>query len=143
LSRKDEEAAIESMHSVSLFSGLKEGQLKSIARECKSRSFKAGETIVKEGEAGAGFYLIMDGSVEVKHGSKIISKLGKGDFFGEMTLLDNKPRSADVVAATPTTCSVLTAWSFIGLLRSKPDIGVNMIKELVRRLRGTDKALTE
>lgn len=131
------------MHSVSLFSGLKEGQLKSIARECKSRSFKTGETIVREGEAGAGFYLIMDGSVEVRRRGKIISKLGKGDFFGEMTLLDNQPRSADVVAATPTTCSVLTAWSFVGLLKSKPDIGVNMIKELVRRLRGTNKALTE
>jgi CRP/FNR family cyclic AMP-dependent transcriptional regulator len=143
LSKKSEEPSIESIRSVSIFSGLKERQLKSIARECKSRSFKAGEAIVKEGESGAGFYLITDGSVDVRRRGKTISKLGKGDFFGEMTLLDNQPRSADVIAATDTICSVLTGWSFVGLLRSKPDIGVNMIKELIHRLRGTDKALTE
>jgi CRP/FNR family cyclic AMP-dependent transcriptional regulator len=131
------------IRSVSLFSGLKEGQLKSIAKECKERSFRPGESIVKEGETGAGFYLIADGNVEVRRKGKAISTLKQGDFFGEMTLLDNQPRSADVVATTETTCYVLTAWAFVGLVRSKPDIGVNLTKELVRRLRGTNRALTE
>jgi CRP/FNR family transcriptional regulator/CRP/FNR family cyclic AMP-dependent transcriptional regulator len=110
---------------------------------CKERTFEAGESIVKEGESGTGFYLVADGNVEVRRKGKTISKLAKGDFFGEMTLLDNQPRSADVVASTPTTCYVLTGWAFVGLLRSKPDIGINMIKELISRLRGKDKALTE
>ncbi len=131
------------IRSVSLFSGLKEGQLKSIAKECKERSFQSGETIVKEGEIGVGFYLIADGNVEVRRKGKTISGLKKGDFFGEMALLDNQPRSADVVATTPTTCYVLTAWAFVGLVQSKPDMGVNLMKEVVRRLRGTNRALTE
>ncbi|MGD1055557.1 MAG: Crp/Fnr family transcriptional regulator, partial [Nitrososphaerales archaeon] len=94
-------------------------------------------------KTGVGFYLIADGSVEVRRKGKTISGLKKGDFFGEMTLIDDQPRSADVVAIAPTTCYVLTAWAFWGLVRSKPDIGVNLMKELVRRLRGTNRSLTE
>jgi CRP/FNR family transcriptional regulator/CRP/FNR family cyclic AMP-dependent transcriptional regulator len=131
------------IRSVSLFKGLKEGQLKSIAKQCVERSFQPEETIVKEGKTGVGFYLIADGSVEVRRKGKTISGLKKGDFFGEMTLIDDQPRSADVVAIAPTTCYVLTAWAFWGLVRSKPDIGVNLMKELVRRLRGTNRSLTE
>ena len=143
MSKKSEGLLIESIRSVSLFSGLKESQLKSIANACKDRTFETGQVIVKEGESGTGFYLIAEGSVEVQRKGKAISKLGSGDFFGEMSLLDNQPRSADVVASTTTKCFVLTGWAFAGLLKSKPDIAVNMIKELISRLRGTDKALTE
>ena len=131
------------IRSVSLFKGLKEGQLKSIAKQCVERSFQPGETIVKEGKTGVGFYLIADGSVEVQRKGKTISGLKKGDFFGEMSLIDEQPRSADVVATTPTTCYVLVAWTFLGLVRSDPDIGVSLMKELVRRLRGTNRSLTE
>jgi CRP/FNR family transcriptional regulator/CRP/FNR family cyclic AMP-dependent transcriptional regulator len=131
------------IRSVSLFKGLRERELKSIAKRCVERSFQPGETIVKEGKTGVGFYLIADGSVEVQRKGKTISGLKKGDFFGEMTLIDDQPRSADVVAITPTTCYVLVAWAFLGLVRSDPDIGVSLMKELVRRLRGTNMSLTE
>jgi CRP/FNR family cyclic AMP-dependent transcriptional regulator len=131
------------VRSVSLFKGLTEGELKSIAKQCVERSFQSGETIVKEGETGVGLYLIANGSVEVRRKGKTISGLMKGDFFGEMRLIDDQPRSADVVAITPTTCYVLVTWAFLGLVRSDPDIAVNLMKELVRRLRGTSVALTE
>ena len=92
---------------------------------------------------GVGFYLIIDGNVEVRRKGKVLSELGSGQFFGEMALIDNRLRSADVVATAPTTCLALTAWSFIGLVRSEPNIAVGVMKELVKRLRGTNRTLTE
>ncbi len=127
---------------VSLFSGLKEKQLKTIVNAGKELSYDAGRVIVKEGDMGVGFYLILDGKVEVRRGTKILSKLGAGQFFGEMALVDKQRRSADVVAMAPTKCYGLTAWGFAGLVRSQPEIALNMLRELIARLRQTDQ-LTE
>ncbi len=126
----------------SLFSGLKEKQLKTIVDAGKELSYEAGRVIVKEGEMGVGFYLILDGSVEVRRGTRVLSKLGTGQFFGEMALLDRQPRSADVVATSPTKCYVLTAWAFAALVRSQPEMALNMLRELTARLRKIDE-LTE
>lgn len=134
---------MEMLGSVPLFSGLKEKQLRSILDSGKEMQFGAQKEIVSEGEDGVGFYLIVEGKVEVRRKGRVLSELGKGDFFGEMSLIDKQPRSADVVAVTPVTCFGLTQWVFIGMVRTQPDIAVNVIRELVRRLRGTDKALTE
>ena len=79
----------------------------------------------------------MDGKVEVRKGAKVVSKLGTGEFFGEMALLERQPRSADVVATAPTRCYGLTAWAFTGLVKSRPEIALNMIHELSSRLRRT------
>jgi CRP/FNR family transcriptional regulator, cyclic AMP receptor protein len=142
LTEVSEKYLVEMLRSVPLFSGLKDKQVRAILGSGKQMHYDAGKEIVKEGENGVGFYLIAEGNVEVRRKGKVLSKLGKGDFFGEMSLLDKEPRSADVVAVTPVTCFGLTAWSFSGLLRTQPDISINMMLELVRRLRGTNKALT-
>jgi CRP-like cAMP-binding protein len=131
------------MRSVPLFAGLKEKQVKTIVNAGKELSYESGQNIVTEGESGVAFYLVIDGKVEVRRKGKVLSRLGKGDFFGEMSLLDKQPRSADVVAVAASSCFGLTSWAFFGLIRSEPDIGVNLMRELVRRLRGTNKAFTE
>jgi CRP/FNR family transcriptional regulator len=131
------------LQSVPLFSGLKEKQIKSILGSGKQLHFGAGNLIVKEGDSGVGLFLIIDGSVEVRRKDKLLSKLGKGDFFGEMSLLDKQPRSADVMATTPVTCFGLTSWAFSGVLTAHPDIAVNLMKELASRLRRTNKTMTE
>jgi CRP-like cAMP-binding protein len=99
--------------------------------------------IVKKGERGVGFYLILDGSVEVKSGEIVLSKLGPGQFFGEMSIIDDEPRSADVITVEPSRCLVLTAWAFESLLSNHPKIALKMLREFVRRLRHTDKAFSE
>ena len=131
------------LQSVPLFSGLKEKQLKAILSTGKELRFAEGSQIVKEGDSGLGFYLILNGTAEVRRKAKVLSKLGKGDFFGEMSLLDKEPRSADVVATSPVACFGLTAWSFSGLLRTQPDISLNLMRELARRLRKTNSAISE
>ncbi|MDA4122491.1 MAG: cyclic nucleotide-binding domain-containing protein [Thaumarchaeota archaeon] len=133
----------EMLRSVPLFSGLKPKHIKTIIDSGRQTSYDAGKHIVKEGEDGVGFYLILDGEVEVRRRGKLLSKLGKGDFFGEMSLIDKQPRSADVIAMTPVTCFGLTSWIFSGIVRTEPDIAMNLMRELVRRLRGTNKVLTE
>jgi len=133
----------EMLQSVPLFSGLKGKQIKTIVGSGKELRFEAGTQIVKEGDNGVGFYLILEGSAEVRRKGRVLSKLGNGNFFGEMSLLDRQPRSADVVATTSVTCFGLTSWAFSALIRMQPDIAVNLMQELARRLRETNSAMTE
>ncbi|MDA4115921.1 MAG: cyclic nucleotide-binding domain-containing protein [Thaumarchaeota archaeon] len=143
MAKESEKALLEKLHSVPLFSGLKDKQLRSILASGKQQSYATGRAIVGEGEAGLGFYLILEGGVEVKRKGKIVAKLGSGNFFGEMSLLDSNPRSSDVVAAAPTTCLVLSSWDFQALAESHNEIAMNLLKTLVHRLRESNKALSD
>jgi len=128
---------------VSLFKGLKNKQLKTIAGTGKELVYAPGQVIVEEGSIGVGFFLILEGKVQVRKGRKTLAELGTGDFFGEMSLFDEQPRSASVVAVTETRCLGITSWSFIGMVKSDPDIAVNMMKVMAARLRLSNKALAE
>ena len=141
--RKDEAAAMDEIRSVPLFSGLKEKQLKSVLAAGKQRNFGQGDVIVSERDMGVGFYLILGGEVEVRKRGRVLAKLGKGDFFGEMSLLDNNPRSSDVIAVAPTTCLVLSSWNFQGILKANNEIAMNLLRTLVQRLRESDKPLSD
>ena len=131
------------LQKVPLFSALKEKQLRTIGGGGKEISYEQGQHIVDEGTKGIGFFLILDGKVRVRKGNKTLAELKAGDFFGEMSLFDEQPRSATVEAATSTKCLVISAWSFVGMVRANPDIAVNLMKELAARLRQTNKALAE
>src|SRR2546425_7552046 len=130
---------------VPLFAGLKSRQIKSVASAfARERSYGAGEVIEKEGGSGVAFYLITSGSVEVRKAEKLVSKLGRGQFFGEMALIDKQPRSATVTSAEPgTRCLVMPVWDFRAIIKTDPEIAVGIMKELARRLRETTNALSE
>jgi CRP/FNR family transcriptional regulator, cyclic AMP receptor protein len=120
---------------VPFFNGLDEKKRKSIASQGKELSYKAGDTIVDEGTMGVGFYLILDGKAEVRKKEKVLARLQKGQFFGEMSLIDEQPRSADVVAVAPTKCWALSSWAFSSIVKTNPEITMMMLKEMVKRLR--------
>jgi CRP/FNR family cyclic AMP-dependent transcriptional regulator len=143
LAKESEKAVLGKLGAVPLFSGLKDKQLKTILASSKKIDYPEGKTIVTEGEMGVAFYLILSGKVEVKRKGKVLAKLGNGNFFGEMSLLDNHPRSSDVVAVEPTSCLVLSAWTFQGKVKSDNELAFNLITALVHRLREADKALTD
>jgi len=134
---------IEMLEKASLWSGLDRKDLKFIVRLSKERKYETGEVIVRKGEGTVGFYLILDGSVEIRSNGTTLSKLGPGQFFGEMSVVDNQPRSADVVAIEPSRCLILSAWSFNALISEHPKIARKILQEFVRRLRDTNKALTD
>ena len=137
--------AVKLLAEVPLFAGLKGKQIKSVASAfARERSYDAGEVIEKEGDSGVAFYLITDGSVEVRKGEQRVAKLGRGQFFGEMALIDKQPRSATVVSAeSDTKCLVMPIWNFKAAVAKDPTVAMGVMKELARRLRETTNALTE
>ena len=128
---------------VPLFSGLDEKALMDIVAVGTEVSFDPGKPILKQGEPGLSFLLVLEGRVEVRKGERKIAETGPGGFFGEMTVFDDKPRSADVVAVEPTRCFGITNWSFLPMLRSNPTVAIGIINELVRRLRQIEDKPTD
>ncbi len=126
-----------------IFSALSERQLRSLAKTAKVVAYPTDTRIVKQGEPGIGLYLLLDGEAEVRRGDRILAKLGAGQFFGEMTLLDEQPRSADVVAVMPSECAVLSRWEFWGFAKGEPEVLQGVMREMARRLRETNRALSE
>jgi CRP/FNR family transcriptional regulator, cyclic AMP receptor protein len=141
LSAKESAPVVEMLEKSVLWSGLSKKDLKAIVKLSKERTYETGHVIVQKGEGGVGFYLILEGSVEIRSDGTTIAKLGPGQFFGEMSVIDNQPRSADVVAIEPSRCLILSAWSFNALISENPKIALRMLQEFVRRLRSTNQAL--
>jgi CRP-like cAMP-binding protein len=131
----EEVKLVEMLGRVPLFSGLDRKELKHIAAAGREVSFDKGKKILEEGEPGLALHLVLEGKVEVRRGGKVVATIGPGSFYGEMTVFDDNPRSADVVAVEPTTCFGITNWNFIPVLRYNPSIAIGIIKELVKRLR--------
>jgi len=121
--------------SVPFFSSLGAKDRKKLLAQGKEMSYKAGHTIVTEGSTGVGFFLILDGKAEVRKKGRVLATLSKGQFFGEMSLIDDLPRTADVIALQPTKCWAITSWSFASLIKVQPELALGMLKEVVKRLR--------
>jgi CRP-like cAMP-binding protein len=125
----------EYLRRVPIFKGLPERELEFIARSVKERAFEPGTVIVKQGDPGIGFFMIVDGRVEVRHDGHTIREMGPGEFFGEMALLEERIRTATVAAKTPTRCLALVRWDFRALLKENPELAVRMLEVVVQRMR--------
>ena len=123
------------LRSVPLFEGCTRHEVEAISRAAKEVRHRKGHVIVREGESGIGFFLILEGEAEVTIGGKRRAKLGPGDFFGELSLLDQGTRTATVAALTPIRLLGLTAWVFRGLVEQHPTIALNMLRVVAERLR--------
>jgi CRP-like cAMP-binding protein len=120
---------------VPMFQDLPARQLESIARSTRERVYEPGAVIVRQGDPGVGFFLITEGQVEVSHDGHAIRELGPGEFFGEMALMEERPRTATVTARVRTKCLQLVRWDFRALLKENPDLAVKMLEVVVQRLR--------
>jgi len=121
--------------SVPLFSGFSQKQIRLVAESGREYKYKAGTTIVEDGSVGVGFYMVLNGKVEVRKGPRVLAGLSNGQFFGEMSLIDGEPRSADVIAVQPTECFTLSTQVFSALVKRRPELALLVLKELVKRLR--------
>ncbi len=134
------------MQKVPLLHGLKQNQLEKLARRFVEREFKAGQQIVEQGKGGVGFFVIVSGAAEAvrarSDGEKVVvNSFGPTDFFGELALLDDGPRTATVTATAATKCLVLTSWDFIAELREDTDMAVIILQQLAVRFRRALEAL--
>jgi voltage-gated potassium channel len=109
-----------------------------IVGRLRSRSYPAGAIVIRKGEAGDSMFFIVTGEVEVRLGARTMA-LRDGDFFGEMALLDRRPRSADVVTATPCTVLVLNVADFYQLAGQQPAL-IAAIETEAKRRRAADRA---
>ncbi|MGZ8605988.1 MAG: cyclic nucleotide-binding domain-containing protein [Actinomycetota bacterium] len=124
---------------VPIFSGCSKRELAVIARAAKEVSHREGTVIAREGERGIGLFLILDGECAVTIGGKGKAKLGPGDFFGEIALLDGGPRTATVTALSPVRLVGITGWVFRGLLMEHPSIALKTLEAVAGRLRAVSK----
>jgi CRP-like cAMP-binding protein len=127
---------------VPLFSGCSGRELQTIARTVKDIDHEAGTVIAREGDPGVGLFIIVDGKAEVTIGGKRTATLGKGEFFGEIALLDGGPRTATVTATTDIELLGLTEWVFRGLMQEHPKISIKILEAMAGRLRNATRAAT-
>lgn len=127
---------------VPIFEKCTPSEVSAIDALMQEHAFEPGQIIVTQGTPGQAFYLILTGRVELLRERNSLGALGPGDFFGEMSLLDNAPRSATVRAMEPTTCLMLSSWDFKSLLEQQPSIAVKLLEVLSRRLRAADERLS-
>ncbi len=143
MDKKEAEAVSRQLASVPLFSQLSPRQLKSVTQIGLVRTYSAGERVVGKGEKGIGFYLLLDGRMDIKSDGKLLATLNPGSFFGEMALFEEQVRTADVVASAPSRCLVLSRWEFWGAMSHEPEVLRVLMAELVRRLRDTSRSLSD
>jgi CRP-like cAMP-binding protein len=132
LSTQDKAAALAG---VPLFAGISAESMERLASVTGEQDFAPGQFIVRQGQVGTGLYVILSGTVKVLRGSDELTRLGKGEFFGELSVIDQKPRNASIEAAESTEVLALASWDLLALLESDPQLALNMIKGLVARVR--------
>jgi CRP-like cAMP-binding protein len=126
------------LEEVPLFRGLSRRQLRRIAALARSKRFARGALIVRAGAPGNAFFVILDGTVRVVPTTGRAATLRTGDSFGEMSLLDGEPRSADVTAVSEVLTMTIGRAAFAKLLRREPQIAHGLLRTLAARLRAAE-----
>jgi CRP-like cAMP-binding protein len=129
--------------SVPLFAGFSNKEIQRVAGIAKEVHFREGKEIARQGESGVGFHMIVEGEASVSVDGVEHAVLKAGSYFGEMSLLDGRPRSATVTARTDLTTVSMTSWDFNGLLDQYPELARKLLIELCRRLRATESSVAE
>ena len=139
LRRRSDKADV--LKKVPLFNGLTRHHLDLVAREADEVKADAGSVLTRQGGLGREFLLILDGGGRVEREGKLIARLGPGDFFGEMSLIDGMPRSATVIAESPTVLLAIEARCFRKLLDTVPGLQRKLLITLSSRVRAADARL--
>lgn len=120
-----------------LLSSLDRKTIKRLAEQGKHRHYEAGETIVREGAPASALYIVLSGRAHVERADTpgvAVANLIPGDFFGELALIEEHPRSATIVADDPTDCILFVAWEFTALLKEFPEMAIPIMNALIARL---------
>jgi CRP-like cAMP-binding protein len=123
------------LKSAKLFKDLPQAELKSIERQVKTVKHPAGYEIIVRGTDGVGFMIITEGTVTVTTVQGKSRKLGPGDSFGEMALLDHDGRSATVTADTDVSLACIPEWNFQSFLKEHPSVSYRLLQVLSQRVR--------
>jgi CRP-like cAMP-binding protein len=128
--------ATDVLSGIPLFSHRSMRQLRKLARNVVEHRYEPGATIVREGGRTATLFVVLEGDVKVVRNGRTISRRRPGEFFGEIAVIDGRPRAATVVAETPIRCLVLERDSLQRLVMSDPRVAWALLESLATRLRG-------
>ncbi len=128
----------EFLATVPLFSALSKDELAEVVQAADEFDATAGQVLVEEGRVGREFFLILSGDALVEREGQEVARLGAGQWFGELSLLDHQPRSASVQAVTDMKLLVLGEAVFAGLLENIPTLAAKLLRNLAHRLRESD-----
>src|SRR5271170_3498185 len=128
------------LEACSLFSQLKADELKALQRVAQEKGFSINEEIFKEGDTGNGVYVVKEGLVQISglvgpNVRHVFSRVGPGEIFGEMAVIENKSRSASAVAADKTTVYFIPRDEMLKLVENSPPLALGLLREISHRLR--------
>lgn len=127
-------AKMELLKKVPLFAGCSKAELKELALVADELDLKEGRTLVREGRPGREFFILLDGTVRVSRGGRKLNDLGPGEWFGEIALLTDTPRTATVTASSPIRVLVITDRSFRRVVERMPAIALKVLATVSQRL---------
>ena len=128
-------AKVELLRNVPLFSGLSAKELMSLSRLMDEIDLKPGTVIIREGNTGGEFFIVLEGTIEVKRKGRRLARLGPGDYLGEIALIDHGPRTATAMVETEARLLVLASREFHSMLASDPRIENKILRTLAARVR--------
>jgi len=123
------------LRKVPLFAGLDDKELLEIARSMRERRFKAGDTVTQEGAGGVGFFVVQEGEAAVTVGGESKGSVRPGDYFGEIALINESPRTATITAKTEMICYGMTPWDFRPLVESNSLIAWKLLTAMAEKMR--------
>ena len=118
-----------------LFDGVDAEGMDRIAAVAVQVDFSDKHVVARQGEIGTGFFVVVEGAARVIRDGETLATIGPGDFFGELSVLDGRPRTAQVVTEGPTTCLALASWDFEAVLLEEPRVALALLRGLALRLR--------
>ena len=133
--RLGKDGKVELIKKVPLFSKLKKKELEDVAHIADELDLPKGKVMAEEGDRGREFFVLLEGEADVSQDGEIINKMGPGDFFGEIALVEDTPRTATVTATTPVRVLVITDRSFRRLLEKQPEIQRKVLVALAQRVK--------
>jgi CRP/FNR family transcriptional regulator, cyclic AMP receptor protein len=128
-------ASAETLKKVPLFAGLDNKELTQIANSMRERRFKAGDTVTQEGSGGVGFFVVEEGEADVNVGGEARGSIGPGDYFGEIALINESPRTATLTARTDMLCYGMTPWDFKPLVEGNSEIAWKLLTAMAEKMR--------
>ena len=134
------DAKIARLANVPMFSACSKKDLDTLARLADEITVPEGKEIIREGDSGHEFYVVIEGKATVSRGGHEVGALGAGDYFGELALLDGQKRDATIVATAPTELLVIGVREFVTLLEDVPQLTRKLLGGMARRLHELDSS---
>lgn len=131
-------AVVDHLANVPLFQGMTDDARHAIAELAEETQFDGGATVTREGDGGDAFYVVVDGRLDISRNGMTLRELGPGEFLGEISLLDGRPRTATATAVGPVKALVIRREQFLELMERYRDVRIGVLMALAERVRGDD-----